>query len=129
MRKVILAIVTLSLLSLIGCKPVLNQSDLLSGVWRNDSEKLDYHFGPNDYLDVVGPEGAIHSSECTFTTEKPLESQTLVVWFHCPQIDWPGYAESHEFIFSEDYKTFSDTMYIQGIASKRYDGIFNKVTD
>lgn len=96
-----------------------------AGVWRNDQEKLDYHFGPEDLLEVIGDNGSMHDLGCTYSVEKrDADMRTVTVWFNCPQSDWPGYAELHEFIFDDKYESFVDTMYIQGIPSRRYEGRF-----
>jgi len=103
-------------------------NEVLLGVWRNDAEKLDYHFSPDDNLEVVGANGSVHSLPCTFSSDGAMESRTLDVWFNCPQSDWPGYAELHELIFAEDYKSFVDTSYVQGMVLQRYDGRFVRLT-
>ena len=123
-------IVVFLIFALVGCSTPPTPEALISGVWKNDAEKLDYHFGPEDALEVVGADGSVHSLPCTFSIQENenLNDWTASVWFNCPQSDWPGYAELHEFIFSEDYKSFTDTMYIQGIPSKRYEGSFVRAT-
>jgi hypothetical protein len=96
-----------------------------SGVWRNDTAKVDYHFTASGYLTIVRDKG---SSDCTTDVRNRIvASRTLSVWFKCPTPDWPGYAEEHDFIYSADFKTFMDTMYIQGVA-QRVDGDFKKIT-
>jgi hypothetical protein len=133
MRRSILLTSILSVL-LVSCAPQPPEVDsLLSGVWRNDTEKLDYHFGKRTgvtgYLEVIGERGSVHELECSYSTDaESIENRTIGVWFLCPQPDWPGYAEMHEFIYDGEYKSFVDTMYIQGIPSRRFDGHFKKIT-
>lgn len=99
-----------------------------SGAWRNEVEKIDYRFGPNDNLEVVGEDSLLNNLECTYLVEsRELETRIVNMQFKCSKPDLAGYAESHEFIYSEDYNSFVDTMHIKGVSSRRYDGSFIKL--
>jgi len=118
-----LLILTIILLALTGCTKANLQQSII-GHWRNDTEKLDYLFSENNLLTTIDKNG---SSECTYEINKQDDEQkNIEIWFKCPQPDWPGYAELHEFEFSKNLINFIDTMYIQGMAS-RVDGEFYKV--
>ncbi|MEK7523900.1 MAG: membrane lipoprotein lipid attachment site-containing protein [Patescibacteria group bacterium] len=121
MKKILL--LTVILLAITGCSTKPLDQNLL-GHWRNDTEKFDYIFSENNLLTTVGEKG---SSECTYEISKQNDKdRSIEIWFKCPQPDWPGYAELHDFEFSKNLTEVIDTLYIQGIAS-RIDGKFYKV--
>lgn len=94
----------------------------LSGYWRNDIEKRDYAINSNGTLEILRKDGSL---ECTYEIEEE-SVQLIKVWFKCPSVDWPGYAELHELRFLDNNK-FIDTEYIQGIGT-RIDGEFIKIS-
>jgi hypothetical protein len=91
------------------------------GFWRNDTEKLDYNFVDDANLLIIREES---SSECTYEVDT-YDVQRMTFWFRCHQPDWPGYAEFHEFNYTDDFRSFVDTLYIQGIPN-RVEGTFVK---
>lgn len=96
------------------------------GHWRNDTEKTDYLFSEDRSLLIVKETG---STECNYKIDLSRQDENILsILFACPQQDWPGYVEVHEFLFTKKYTEFIDTLYIQGIAY-RLDGDFYKLVE